>query len=346
MAGERFCHLCGQRIIGRYTQYTTGLVVCQRCEATAPRCARCHVPLQTKGATRSPRGVMLCGPCSRDVHHCASCYEPILNVWYRFEELLPAPEPRHFCAACVRDKPRCDLCRAPAAPRGVTLTDGQYRCALCASDLVVGEPAIRLMYTTAIEAMDALTSAPLKRTPPLEVVSRRRMAEIRRAYAREGVDGGGLLPAPPSNAPGRATGGPGGAQAGQAGQAGQASQVEAPAPVSHLLGFYVRSQGKAMIYVEAGLTRGMLLGTLAHELGHAWQAEQIGHGAGAIDPLNSEGFAEWIAYKALLARGFRTLATRARDRQDIYGQGLNRLLALEASRGREAALQAGRVGHF
>ncbi len=343
IAGERFCHLCGQRIAGQYMQYTNGLVVCQRCETTAPRCARCRAPVQAKGATRSGRGVLLCGSCARAVNHCASCDEPIIEMWYRFEELLPTPEPRHFCAACVHDKPRCDLCRAPIGPRAVTLTDGQYRCGLCATDLVIGEPAIRLTYTNAIDAMSSVTGGPLRRIPPLEVVSRRRMGDIRRTFTQDTEQTAGRLPAPPSRsgltAPeahrARGTHGMVGAHGG--------APTEA---VRHLLGFYVRSQGKPMIYIEAGLTRGLLLGTLAHELGHAWQAEQLGSSAGDLDPLISEGFAEWIAYTVLLARGFRTLAARARERQDTYGTGLNRFLEIERLHGRPAALQVARAGRF
>jgi hypothetical protein len=275
--------------------------------------------------------VLLCGSCARAVNHCASCNEPILEVWYRFEELLPAPEPRHFCASCVRDKPRCDLCRAPIGPRSVTLTDGQYRCGLCATDLVIGEPAIRLIYTDAIEAMTAIIGAPLRHAPPLEVVSRRRMGEIRRTFAHDAGQTAGRMPAAPSPN-GHGTHG--------------AQAADKTATVRHLLGFYVRSQGKPVIYIEAGLTRGLLLGTLAHELGHAWQAEQLGSGASALDPLISEGFAEWVAYTTLLARSLRTLAARARERQDDYGRGLNRFLELERLRGRPAVLQAARVGHF
>lgn len=328
IANERYCHLCGQRISGQYTQYTTGLIVCQRCERTAPRCARCRVPVQAKAMTRSARGVTLCLSCARAVNHCASCAEPILEVWYRFEELLPAPEPRHFCAACVRDKPRCDLCRAPVGPRAVTLTDGQYRCGLCATDLVLGEPAIRLTYTDALEVVTSILDTPLRRAPPLEVVSRRRMGEIRRTFSQGGRRTAGRLPAVPA-------------------RGGDSAQIsDGAATGRHLLGFYVLSQGKPVIYVEAGLTRGLLLGTLAHELGHAWQAEQLGANAGALDPKLSEGFAEWVAYTTLLARSFRTLASRARERDDDYGAGLNHFLEIERAHGRPAALRTARAGHF
>ncbi|HEX8996920.1 MAG TPA: hypothetical protein VF812_12905 [Ktedonobacterales bacterium] len=312
----RFCHLCGQQVVGRYYQYSNGLTVCSSCERTAPRCARCRAPTTAAGASVSRKGVLLCGRCNRDSFHCDACGEPILGAWYSFQELIVSPEPRRYCAECVRDRPRCDLCHAPTGAGSVTLTDGQYRCVLCATDLVIGEPAIRLIYTDALAQLATIVDDPLRRTPPLDVVSRRRMGETRRAYARE--VGRLPLPMPPG--------------------------VDEGASGRHVLGFFVRSQGKPVIYVEAGLTRGLLLGTLAHELGHAWQSEQLGAAAIRIDPLVSEGFAEWVAYHTLMARGMRTLATRAREREDVYGHGLERLLTMERAKGRGAVLQAARAG--
>lgn len=310
----RFCHLCGQQVVGRYYQYTNGLTVCASCERTAPRCARCHAPTPSAGSRVSRRGVLLCARCSRETFSCDTCAEPILGAWYSFQELITAPEPRRYCAECVRDRPRCDLCQAPTGAGAVTLTDGQYRCVLCATDLVIGEPAIRLVYTDALTQLGNILDEPLRRTPPLDVVSRRRMGETRRAYAREAGR-------PPAQHGDEAAG-------------------------RHVLGFFVRSQGKPVIYVEAGLTRGLLLGTLAHELGHAWQSEQLGAAAGVVDPLVSEGFAEWVAYHTLLARGMRTLASRARERQDIYGRGLERLLSIEQAKGRNAVLRTARTGRL
>jgi DNA-directed RNA polymerase subunit N (RpoN/RPB10) len=308
----RYCHLCGNPVVGRYYQYTNGLTVCSPCERTAPRCLRCRAPTAA-GASVSRGGVLLCARCNRETFHCDTCGEPILGAWYSFQELIASPEPRRYCVACVQSRPRCDLCHAPTGAGAVTLTDGQYRCVLCATDLVIGEPAIRLIYTDALAQLSLIIHEPLRQSPPLEVVSRRRMGETRRAYAREA----GRLPTTHD----------------ADGTTGR-----------HVLGFFVRSQGKPMIYVEAGLTRGLLLGTLAHELGHAWQSEQLGASAGDADPLISEGFAEWVAYHALLARGMRTLASRARERQDLYGRGLERLLDVEQKQGRDAVLRLARSG--
>ncbi len=310
----RFCNLCGKGIAGRYYQYTNGMTVCELCEQTAPRCARCRAPTSTAGATVSRRGVLLCARCSHEINHCDTCGEPILNRWSTVQELVATPAPRRYCEECMRSRPHCDLCQAPVGAGHSKLPDGQYRCALCTSDLVTAESAIHTIYTEALKELGRIVSEPLRQTPPLEVVTRRRMGETRRAYANE---------------------------------AGLTTRIgEENAGGRHVLGFFVRSQGRPKIYVEAGLTRGLLLGTLAHELGHAWQSERLGAAAGAVDSLVSEGFAEWVAYHTLLAHGLRALASRARERDDLYGRGLMRMLSVEQSRGRGAVLAIARAGRL
>jgi hypothetical protein len=214
----------------------------------------------------------------------------------------------------MRSRPRCDLCQAPVGAGHSKLSDGQYRCALCASDLVTTESSIRQIYADALKELDRIVTEPLRQTPPLDVVTRRRMGETRRAHVREA---GLTTRMSDENVAGR-----------------------------HVLGFFVHTQGKSKIYVEEGLTRGLLLGTLAHELGHAWQSEQLGAAAGAVEPLVSEGFAEWVAYHTLLAHGLRMLATRARERDDLYGRGLERMLSVEQVQGHSAVLAIARTGRL
>lgn len=310
----RYCHLCGQRLSGQFIQYTSGLAVCLSCERTAPRCSRCKAPTTATGATVSRRGALLCARCSREAGRCDACGEPLIHSWSTFEELVPTAAPRLFCPDCVAHRPRCDLCQAPLDARALTLSDGQYRCRLCATELVVGEPAIRLVYTDALREVGRILDQPLRQTPPLEIVSRLRMGETRRAHAAD------------------------------AGSATRHSGETAHG--QHVLGLFVRANGRSRIYIEAGLTHGLLLGALAHELGHAWQSEQLGAAAGVVDPEVGEGFAEWLAYHTLLASGRRALAQRARTRQDIYGRGLARMLGVERSRGRAAVLAIARAGRL
>lgn len=306
-----YCHLCGDRLVGRYYTYGDRLTVCEACHASRPRCARCRVPLDDAALAASrtaPRGEpALCGACRRTAPRCASCHGPIIGTYYTFEELPASSQARQFCGNCVAHRPRCDLCQAPVAPGAVPLDDGQYRCALCAGDLVLREGEVQSVYREALGAFERVVGERLRETPRLEVVNRLRMGEVRRRHERAG------------------------AHAGTAGAAGAAGH--------HVLGYFVRSGGASAVYVERALPRGLLLGTLAHELGHAWQTER----APALrDPLLNEGFAEWAAHHVLLARGQQALAARATRRDDLYGRGLRHFLDVERKGGRGAVLAAAR----
>ncbi|HLJ80238.1 MAG TPA: hypothetical protein VKT52_02050, partial [Ktedonobacterales bacterium] len=302
--------LCGQPLAGRYYTYDTGLVCCSACHTTRPRCARCNLPLDDRALARArahPDGdPALCASCQRSTPRCASCRRHIVGTWYTFDELLPPPAVRRFCDQCVKSRPRCDLCRAPISAGTAPLDDGQYRCTLCASEMVLGDGPVQTVYDEALAAFTRIVVSPLSQRPRIEVVGRLQMGEVRRAYEQA--------------------------------QSGAGAVVSSS---HHILGYFVRSHGVSTIYVERGLPRPLLLGTLAHELGHAWQAE---HAPGVRDPLICEGFAEWVAHHALIASGLRPVAARATRRDDLYGKGLRHMLDLERTGGPPAVLAAARSG--
>ncbi|HEU5348532.1 MAG TPA: hypothetical protein VFU63_07955 [Ktedonobacterales bacterium] len=231
----------------------------------------------------------LCATCAREAPRCNGCSQPITSTWYTFEELLPVATPRKFCPRCVQGRPRCDLCRAPVAEGAQPLADGQYRCALCLSQIVRDDGIVRAVYDDAVAQLTQVLGGQLDTVPQLQVVSRRKMGEIRRRYEHHSSE-----------------------------PAGAASH--------HVLGYFVQVHGLSSVYVEAFLPRELLLGTLAHELAHAWQTEQSLH---LKDAMLREGFAEWVAYRVLVARGLPLLAERATRRDDIYGRGLRHFLNIE-----------------
>ncbi len=301
-APPRFCHLCGRRLSTRYYRYESGLIVCAACQSSRLRCARCGVPLgdhdtHSHASTDGP----LCAACYRAAHRCSSCGQAIAGTWYTFEEMMPQPAPRYFCPRCVQSRPRCDLCRAPVGEHARPLVDGQYRCPACSADLVLDVAGIRDVYREAVAAVTSVTRTDLRAIPTLEVIGRRRMGEIRREHRLLEPEAGGS------------------------------------ATSYHVLGFFVRAHDATTIYVEMGLPRALLLGTLAHELAHAWQAEQAPH---LRDPLMQEGFAEWVAHRVLAARGNTLLAARATRRDDVYGRGLRHFLDIERKGGPQAVLRA------
>ena len=288
-AGKRaahYCHLCGKPLLSRYLVYNSTLVVCAACNATSQRCARCGIPIAQPTVAGETQ---LCATCAREAPRCAGCSQPITSTWYSFEELLPVAAPRKFCPRCVQGRPRCDLCRAPVSQGVSPLADGQYRCALCLSDIVLDDTSAAAIYAEAVDQLGKVLAGHLRETPTLQVVSRRNMGEIRRRYEHSLAE-------------------------------------PASASSHHVLGYFVHAHGAATIYVEEYLPRGLLLGTLSHELAHAWQTEQALH---LNDAAVREGFAEWVAYRVLVARGLTALADRATRRDDVYGRGLRHFLNIE-----------------
>jgi len=104
----------------------------------------------------------------------------------------------------------------------------------------------------------------------------------------------------------------------------------------HLLGYFQRFDNDWNIYIEHLLPQTLFQAVAAHELAHAWQSTY----APQEQSLKVvEGFAEWAAYRALLALGQQREAARLTRRSDLYGDGLQYFIALERQHGRGAVMQ-------
>ena len=111
---------------------------------------------------------------------------------------------------------------------------------------------------------------------------------------------------------------------------------EDPASGGETLGVYTRRGRRRGIYAAVGLPRLLLLQVAAHELAHAWQMESAPL---LRDPLLREGFAEWVAYRVLLAVGEGEAAERIVARDDLYGQGARLLLDIERQSGPQGVIE-------
>ncbi len=105
---------------------------------------------------------------------------------------------------------------------------------------------------------------------------------------------------------------------------------------AHLLGFFEQVGQARTIYIERALPRATLIGTLAHEYAHAWQADYVPQ---KQNLLQREGFAEWLSWCVLVALGHTREAARATRREDEYGRGLRHFIALEKNAGRQAVFK-------
>lgn len=213
--------------------------------------------------------------------------------------------PRRYCPICCKERPPCGICGAPIGKDGKKLAGGEIRCGACAQTIVLDDKDIEALYRAVIFRVNALVGNPVKHEPALQIVGRDQLMTIRSKHRN----------VPPS-----------------LGDAGQ-----------HVLGFFEQIGGKRTIYIERGLPRSIFISTLAHEYTHAWQAD---YALQEQTMLRREGFAEWIGYHMLLALGYTLeaehAAERARDRKDVYGQGLRYFIDLEQQFGRQRVLSEAR----
>lgn len=101
------------------------------------------------------------------------------------------------------------------------------------------------------------------------------------------------------------------------------------------LGAFVREGQSGGIVLLEGLPRELLIETVAHELAHAWQAE---HCPPKQTLLWKEGFAQWVAAKALGGFECKETLRVLEHREDLYGRGYRMIRDLESKRGRQGVL--------
>ena len=295
---SHFCNLCGQPIRGGYHIYrrgdtasAKGLIVCSRCERTAPRCTACRVPINQRVDADG-----LCATCRVSTPCCASCGKRIHGRYYRNRA-----GDTIYCEVCFKGQPRCDICGGVAGAGGYRLHDGRHICTDCHETAVYDGAKASEVYYRVLDLLARDVGLSLSVPPALSLVDRNQMLAL---FAQTKAD-------------------------------------DADRP-DLVFGLFVRRGRKRTIHVESGLPQILMIQVLAHELAHAWQGENCPL---LRDPLFREGFAEWVAYRVLLALGAVKKAALMLQRTDLYGQGLRAALALE-QQGGPAAVYGACQGHL
>ncbi len=296
-----FCHLCGERLQGRYLIYDNGLVVCPRCNASVPHCGLCGIPSRQ---LTQVRGVPICPACLQKAPVCSACHIPILGEYF-----LIGDSPMPYCESCIKTRPRCDICRAPLDEHGKTFPERggtANRCASCLRLAVTTFAEAQRLYQETADLLRRELHLDIPILPELTIVERAILIELNRQASIIGDAGTPLGP-----------------------------------EHQHLLGFFQRIDENRRIYIERLLPQMLFRAVAAHELAHAWQSI---HAPSKQSLMISEGFAEWVAYRVLLALGQQHDAARLTRRNDLYGQGLQYFIALEQRAGREGVLERARQG--
>lgn len=227
-----FCHLCGQRLVGTFLTYDTGLVVCSSCNATVPHCGLCNIPSRQ---LTTVRGEQVCPACHQKMPVCACCGIPILHEYTCVGD-APAP----YCQTCMATRPRCDICGAPLNDQGKIIRgqDGNTnRCITCYSTAVITATEVGRLYRETRAMLKRELKLDIPALPELYIVERAQLAALN---AQNPVMGNAEAPS--------------------------------GAELQHLLGFFQRNGEARAIYIEQLLPRILFQAVAAHELAHAWQS--------------------------------------------------------------------------
>jgi hypothetical protein len=248
---------------------------------------------------RLVRGVQVCPACLQKAPVCPVCHIPILGKYY-----LIGGSTIPYCETCVSTRPHCDICRLPLDEhgRGYPEQNGTvYRCSSCLRSAVKHQADAERMYRETRDQLKRILTLDISMLPTLHIVERSALLGLN---SQTQSLSGSQKPVSPAD--------------------------------QHLLGFFQRVNADQDIYIERLLPETLFRAVAAHELAHAWQSTF----APSSQPLKIvEGFAEWAAYRILLALGHQQEAEHLTRRSDLYGQGLQYFIAVEKSGGLLGVLQ-------
>ncbi len=263
------------------------------------------------------RGLIVCAQCQRDKPRCAVCQTP----------MPPARAELSICAACWREGLNCRACGARIRDNFLMINgnDGPY-CEKCYRDHapcdLCGAPAND---GAVLYADGRLVCQRCAQTAIADPRDAERLFD--RVVDLVGATLGLRLNVRPRLM-----------------AVDRARLVElarhATANIGHAdgktLGLFVRMGRKRVVYVQELLPRILLIHIAAHEFAHAWEGEN----APLLRDLRlREGFAEWVAYHALVQLDAPKKAAQMLQRHDDYGEGLRHLLEVEREQGIAGVLQ-------
>ncbi len=336
------CRLCETIITGRYWKLPdSNEVFCNRCWQQAPRCQVCRSPLVDNAAGGADS---LCAECLVRLPRCIHCSDPITDKYYRLDE-------GDLCGSCFDELPKCTVCGLPlvSAFRKVQRNrvclschrqlpecnscdskivgscwqfednDGTY-CNTCSKGKkkcnVCGLPLDRMSQVLA-DGRD-LCSSCFKGGIFDMAVARGYLTRVKKLLRDElGIR---------VKTPARLS------------LVGRDAMGDLVRESPHLeknnrdeyVGLFVRDGDDYHVYVEYGLTKSILIGTLAHEYTHVWQEANCPRDQSL---LLREGFAEWVRFKICEKLGFEREIKRLNKRTDIYGKGFRLMRKMEKKRG-------------
>jgi hypothetical protein len=293
------CYACGLPVAG--TQKSDQDVICRTCENSAERCDACGNVL-TRVYFKNSRGKLFCSNCNDSANRCLLCDSILVPGEWSYDS------GRMICQNCLNNRPRCAGCNDFISGSYSTFKgfDGQF-CTSCVEETPsctsclrpTGNRPVRLRNGNSL-CRECAASAVRDSTELEKIIhevsrymERNLLMSIETHVKFELVD--------------------------DIGRSIRSDHYRES-------GRFVRRGDDFTIKILRGLSRPISIETVAHELAHAWQAENGPHLTG--DEL-IEGFAQWVAEKVLIGMGYSQLVVRLHYRDDVYGRGYKRLKDME-----------------
>jgi len=342
------CDICGKAIIGSYTRFIDKSIACDDCMKTYQKCERCGKPVVRYTKVR---GKILCKNCLKSAPRCTVCNNPIVGTYWNFGD-------EKVCDHCYKVYERCDMCGIPSQflftvydkKICYTCLEHARRCSACGLPIVGRYYSYKNQEGIFCEHCEHLAphcdscGRPVKERYYELSDGRKICIECQKTAITSDVELQQVIEL---------------AKAGL-----QELGLEIPLPINYRLiskklldkriqqagvaitagknlGLFQRKEGRVDIFIQSHLPIQMALGTVSHELAHAWQSENL---INQNQPLHiREGFCEWVSYKILKKHGYHGQADLILSREDLYGLGFQKFLGYEKKYGVEALLKWARI---
>lgn len=333
------CDFCGKAVSGRYMTYSkpgVRIQLCRSCERHSAYCDACKIPMRASERVLI-QGEKLCRACSAKAMHCGVCRKRITGHYVRDHDSqqvfcrqcydrspkcahcqrpfqrtsldryglctdcnakLPACracgkpvigdrysfkfEDGAFCEDCIQNRPSCYACGVPVGNRYFTFPDGRAMCAECNGRGILKRDEAEKVLQEAQRVMKQRLGMEIHTPFELVLEALNAKGQVAASLAKMTEGNGSPL---------------GGAE----------------------LGLFRRQGNDFTIYLLYGMPEEIMLETAAHELTHAWQAENCPDDQS--DRIR-EGFPQWVAAQVLRVKGHGKTFAKLEGRSDHpYGTG-------------------------
>ncbi len=239
-------------------------------------------------------------PTSRRPKHCHLCGRPLQGrAWVHAANDGSKDQAIVVCRRCHETAPRCDVCNLPLGENHVRLPDDRRICPRCHQTAIYDPAQARELFERVARVITDQLGLGLNVGTEFTLVDHQHLQRLAAEAPANPVDDAGKMPA-------------------------------GKVPVNQVIGLFARKGRQRVMYLIYGLPRILFIQVVAHEWGHAWHRENCPL---LDDPLLCEGFAEWVAHKALQTLGAAKQAALMEQRDGLYGDGLRKMVSLEQQRG-------------